>query len=237
MGINHFVFNGQSSLEYGVYVGGQGTYNAPQRDVTKITVPGRNGDLIKDNGRWLNIQVPYNIVVMDEFLDRTNDIRAWLCETTDYARLEDTYHPDYFRMARFSNSLEFETSAFNRTGKATVIFDCKPQRWLKTGEQAVSMANGGNIFNPTRFSSRPLIRIIGSGNGTVTVGNYTIAVTDMSTYIDVDSEIQDCYIGSTSANNKVTLSAGFPLLVPGNTTVSWTGGVTDVDITGRWYTI
>lgn len=237
MGLNYFIFNGESSLDHGVYVGGQGTYNAPQRDVSKVTVPGRNGDLIKDNGRWLNIEVPYNIVVMKEFLERTDDIRAWLSEPTDYVRLEDTYHPDFYRLARFVGPISFETAAFNNAGKATIIFDCKPQRFLKSGELLLPQTKNTAIFNPTRFASKPLIRVMCSGNGTVTIGAYTITLTGISTYVDIDSEIQDCYANGLSMNNKVSLSNGFPLLVPKANGISWTGNVTSVSIAGRWYTV
>lgn len=237
MGVNYFTFNGSASSDFGLYVGGQGTYNAPQRDVSKISIPGRNGDLIKDNGRWLNVAVPYNIIVMNEFAYTADAVRAWLCSNTDYARLEDTYNPDYFRLARFSSSIEFVTSAFNRTGKATITFDCKPQRFLKTGEIPVNFSGNGVIYNPTRYASRPLIRVLGTGSGTLTIGDYQIGIEDMATYIDIDSEIQDCYIGETSANNKVTMPNGFPLLPPGETPVGFSGDITGIEITGRWYTL
>ena len=237
MGLNYFVFNGESSLDHGIYVGGQGTYNAPQRDVSKISVPGRNGDLIKDNGRWLHIEVPYNIVIMKDFLDRTDEIRAWLNEPVDYCRLEDTYHPDSYRLARFAGPVEFETAAFNNAGKATVIFDCKPQRFLKSGEMLLPQTKNTMIFNPTRFPSRPLIRVTCTGSGTVTVGLYMITLSNIPTFVDIDSETQDCYANDTSMNNKVSLSNGFPLLMPRGNIVTWTGDVTAVSIAGRWYTI
>lgn len=236
MGINYFTFNGESSLNYGVYVGGQGTFNAPQRDVSKIVIPGKNGDLIKDNGRWLNIEVPYNVVIMDDFIEKADDIRNWLCSPTGYARLEDTYNPDYYRMARLAEAIDFETAAFNNAGKTTIIFDCKPQRFLKSGEALVQMTNGGTIVNPTRYESRPLIRIVCSGSGTVTVGNFVITLSEISTYVNIDSETQDCYAGTASLNNKVSLSNGFPVL-SGSTSISWTGSVTAVSIAGRWYTL
>lgn len=237
MGLNYFIFNGESSLDYGIYVGGQGTYNAPQRDISKVSIQGRNGDLIKDNGRWLNIEVPYNIVIMKDFLDNTDAIRAWLSEPVDYVRLEDTYHPDSFRLARFAGPIEFDTAAWNNSGKAKITFDCKPQRFLKSGEIVQTLASGNSVFNPTRYASKPLIRILGSGDGTVYVGDYIIGVTDLVTHIDIDCEMQDCYIDYLNANDKVTLEDGFPLLPAGETTVVFTGGVTDVEIMGRWYTV
>ena len=237
MGVNYFIFNGESSLDHGVYVGGQGTFNAPQRDVSKISVPGRNGDLIKDNGRWMNIQVPYNIVIMKEFLDRTGEISAWLNEPKSYERLEDTYHPDSFRLARFSSPIEFETAAFNNAGRATITFDCKPQRFLKSGEALLPQTKNTMIYNPTRYPSKPLIRAVCTGSGTVTVGLYTITLSNIPTYVDIDSEIQDCSAEGLSLNNKVSLSNGFPLLMPKGNIVTWTGDVTDVSIAGRWFTI
>jgi len=237
MGLNFFTFNGQSSLDYGIYVGGQGTFNAPQRDVTKVSIPGRNGDLIKDNGRWLNIEVPYNIVVMDEFKYKTDAVRAWLSQPKTYARLEDTYHPEYFRLARFIGPIDFETSAWNKTGKATVVFDCKPQRFLKDGESLVEMANGGTILNPTLYESKPLIRIVCTGSGTVTVGNYIIEVSDISTYVDVDCEIMNCYANGVSMNHKVRIDGRFPIIPPNKVDVEWTGDITKVYIAGRWYTV
>lgn len=237
MGVNFFVFNGESSLDHGLYVGGQGTFNAPQRDVTKVAIPGRNGDLIKDNGRWLNISVPYNIVIMDDFKYNADEVRAWLCEPESYARLEDTYNPDFYRLARLAESIDFSTSAFNKTGKATVIFDCKPQRFLKSGEALVQQTKNMMIFNPTRYASKPLIRVTCAGSGTVTVGLFTITLSDISTYVDIDCETQDCFAGTTSLNNKVTLSDGFPVLMPRGNMISWTGDVTGVSIAGRWYTI
>lgn len=42
-------------------ISGYGTYGAPERDVEAVAVPGRNGDLIFDNGRFTNAEVYYDI--------------------------------------------------------------------------------------------------------------------------------------------------------------------------------
>lgn len=237
MGVNYFIFNGESSLDHGAYIGGQETFNAPQRDVTKVKIPGRNGDLIRDNGRWLNCEVPYTMVVMDEFRQHTDEIRAWLFQPVGYARLEDTYHPDVFRLARVQGDIEFETAAYNLTGKTRVVFDCKPQRFLKSGEPLQGITSGAEIFNPTRFYSKPLIRVTVTGSGVLTVGTDTITLTGITgTHVDIDSEVQDCYEGATSLNSKVTLTK-FPELAPGKTAISWTGDISAVEVAGRWYTI
>lgn len=237
MGVNYFTFKGKSSLDFGLYVGGQGTFNAPQRDVSKITIPGRNGDLIKDNGRWLNIQVPYNIVIMSDFKKHAEEVRAWLASSVKYERLEDTYDIDHFRLARFINAIDFDTAAYNNAGKAVIVFDCKPQRFLKNNQELKQITSGTKIENPTQFESKPLIET--QGNGTLNVGGYSLTVAGAgNNYVYIDCEEQNCYnADKKSMNDKVSLSDNkFPLLPEGQTTVSWSG-FTKVRIAERWFTI
>lgn len=239
MSLNYFIFDGESSLDYGVYIGGQDTYNAPQRDITKVGIPGRNGDLIQDNGRFLNAQVPYHIVVMDEFRDKTDAIKAWLLSKKGYCKLVDTYHPGTYRMARVQGGIDFETGAFNLHGKTKIIFDCKPQRWLDSGEVEAEIGENPNVLaNPTRFDSLPFIRVFGNGNGTVAIGASVITLTNLSDYVDIDSELKMCYKGAENRNPYVSMTDyKFPVLKPGNNNISFSGGVTGMTIKGRWWTI
>ena len=46
---NYITYSGKSSADYGVWVSGGGTFDAPSRDVQTVSVPGRNGDLTFDN--------------------------------------------------------------------------------------------------------------------------------------------------------------------------------------------
>ena len=52
-------FDNVSSRTYGVYITGEAVYNAPERDVEMITIPGRSGTFALDNGRFENIEVSY----------------------------------------------------------------------------------------------------------------------------------------------------------------------------------
>lgn len=243
--MNYFIFDGESSLDYGVYIGGQNTFNAPQRDVAKVSIPGRNGDLVQDNGRFLNVQVPYNIVVMDSFRDKTDAIKAWLLSKKGYCKLVDTYHPGTYRMARVAGGIDFETAAYNLTGKTQVIFDCKPERFLDSGDEVFNVGErgqtksaSGSILNPTRFPSKPKMRVKGQGSGTVTVEENTIVVSNLNEYVDIDSELMNCYKGATNKNADVALpNHEYPELHPGANRIEFGGGVTAVEVQGRWWTI
>lgn len=143
MGIfNYLEYDGANSLDNGVYISGEGAYNAPERAVEKISIPGRNGDLIIDRGRFENVEVSYPAGVFgsdqSEFAAKVRAYRNKLASSRSYKRLTDSYHPDEFRLALFKDGLEVEPANYNRAGEFDIVFDCKPQRFLISGETPVS---------------------------------------------------------------------------------------------------
>ena len=227
-----FTFNGERSADYGVWISGGGTYNAPARDVITEAIPGLNGMISFDNGRFENVTLTYPAWISQRFTPRMDGFRAFLASQTGYQRLEDTYHPDEYRMALYKAGMEVTTTSRNLAGRFDIIFDCKPQRWLKAGEQSKAYSSGSVLYNPTRFEALPLI--ICSGNGTITLNGTTMTISGNSGQIYIDCDLQDAYLGSTNKNSKIT--QGFPTLAPGANTLTYSG-VTGVQIMPRWWTI
>lgn len=233
--MRNLTFNSINSLDKGVAISGEGSYDAPSRDISSYTIPGRNGTLLYDNGRFNNITVSYPAFVISNMATSAADIRAWLMTPTTYARLEDDYHTDEFRLAIFSGTINFDTTAWNQHAEFTIKFNCKPQRFLKSGETATAVANNGTITNPTQFTSLPIISVTGTGSGTITVNGTTVTLEDLAGGIVLDCDTQDAYYGLDPMNANMT--GDFPTLSPGSNSVSFTGGVTAVSITPRWWRI
>lgn len=232
MGINTLTFNNVNSKTYGVYISGTGVFNTPARDREYISVPGRNGDIIKDNGRYQNIEVTYPAFIVRNF---AANVRSWankISEPTDYARLEDTYHPDEFRLAVLSQGMVVDPVSWLAAGSFDLIFNCRPERFLKSGETSTTFTQSGSISNPTDMPSKPLIRVYGSGTITVNGTAITIA-SHLLSYIDIDCDIQEAFCGSVNANQYISASE-FPKLDSGANSVVLSG-VTKVEITPRWW--
>lgn len=162
-------FDGESSGDYGIYITGAGTFNAPQRDVELVTIPGRNGSFALDHGRFENIEVTYpaGLYGSDEtdFADKIAEARAWLCSKSGYVRLQDEYNPNEYRLAVYKSGLEV-SPALLKAGEFDLVFECMPQRFLTSGETAITIGHGiipGTVNNPTRFESRPLLEVTGYG--------------------------------------------------------------------------
>ena len=135
MGMKHsLTFGGVNSADYGIWITGAGTFAAPERDVELVPVPGRNGELIIDNGRWRNIDITYPANIPTDFDAKISAFRAEICRRRGYQRLEDDYHLDEFRLAAFVMGLQPEPTPLNRGGEFDMVFNCKPQRFLKSGE-------------------------------------------------------------------------------------------------------
>lgn len=165
-----FEFAGESSRDYGVYITDVNVFDGASRDIELVDIPGRNGAYIIDNGRFSDIAITYDCAMgadgsagASDFADNMAAIRAWLSSVSGYARLEDDINPDEYRMAAFSGGIKVNTNG-KRTGEFSIEFTAKPERYLKSGETAVTVTSGATITNPTKFSAAPLLMVDGYGD-------------------------------------------------------------------------
>lgn len=172
-----FTFNGISAADYGVYVTDVNVFNSAERAVEYITIPGRNGSFALDHGRFENITVVYDCALMQDtdvdFVTAISDFRNALAAAKGYQRLEDEMNPAEYRMAVFSKGLDVPTLN-QQTAKFKVEFDCKPQRFLKSGETAISVESGDTVTNPTPFDASPILAM--KGHGTVVLNDDSITI-------------------------------------------------------------
>ena len=172
-------FNGVKTSDFNVIVSGENTFNAPARVYEMIDIPGRDGQFALDMGRYENIEVSYPCANhepddMATFRANLDGLRNAFLSAKGYQRLEDTFHPDEYRMAVYKSGLEAKMVGQAYASQFDLVFNCKPQRFLKSGETAVSVASGNTITNPTAFESKPLIEF--GGYGTMTVNGYEITL-------------------------------------------------------------
>ena len=230
------IFNNKSSADCRIQVAHPPGYAYPERDYTITHIPGRNGDIIQDNGCYKNVERTYEVsfdAPNEDFATYANAVSAWLHSTTGYARLEDSYEPNYYRMATYQESNIFE-NLYNKAGTATIVFECKPQRFLKTGDNTIAIQNSLTIMNPTGFEAYPLFKVTGT-SGVLTVNGNSIAISSIDGFVMLDRELQDAY--KENINKNSTVSGTFPVLKPGSNTISWTGGISSVTMKPRWWTI
>ena len=171
--MSYFTFNGKTSAEMGLVIEHAPEYGIPERVVDMISVRGRNGDVAIDTGAYANVQQVYHVYFdgrgdTTSFQKAARDIASWLMGSKGYMRLEDTYDPDVYRMA-IINQAETMNNFMDKLGRFDVVFNCKPQRFLKSGEAEIDILNQGTPtayeYNNQYMPSKPLFIL--TGNGTI----------------------------------------------------------------------
>lgn len=187
-----FVFDGIDSKQYGVYITGQGVFDAPVRDVEMIEIPGRNGAYALDKGRFKNIEVTFPAGMFGntdgEFMQGISDLRNALASRKGYCRLTDEYNPNEYRMAVYKSGLEVSPAQL-KAGQFDITFDCKPQRFLTSGETEQTVTSGATITNPTLFESHPLLLV--DGYGTFNINGEPITIQQGSVMGDTEFATTD----------------------------------------------
>lgn len=258
---HYLVIDGKSTKDFGVYLSGDGTFKAPEKNVEEFTIPGRNGTFhysVPDT--YKNVKVPYDCFIFKDFKRNVAAFRSFLLSRKGYVRIEDTHHPDEFRMGMFHEEFDPEVFVDLTAAQFTINFDCRPERWLKSGEEKIVITEDATkIFNDTNFTAKPLIRVIGTntGNAMLNITNGGVSTTisfviPEEKEIYLDSENQEAYTYTKnettgvyeirSLNSSVYYSAGntdrvFPDLKPGTNVVLMypKDGSLTFQITPRWW--
>jgi phage-related protein len=103
---------------------------------------------------------------------------------------------------------------------------------MSSGLKPIELINSAILNNFGSYESKPLIKIYGSGNITISIGGKSFTVNNVADYVVVDSEIKECYKDST--NKGRDMIGDYPILPIGPSNISWTGAVNKIEITPRW---
>ena len=174
-------FAGKSSKDFLLYLSGPGVYDSPAADVESTSVPGRNGDIITENARtgrrrYQNVDIKYKAFFFNGLPAKTAAVKAWLLSPIGYQKLQDTYDPDFFRMAVCKDALEFDVTA-QKAAEIELTFNCKPQHWSVDGQRVIRLDGRSTLKNPFAFPAQPIFKIYGDSGGELYVGEEKITIT------------------------------------------------------------
>ena len=133
----------------------------PKRVGEFIEIPNRNGSFFLDGGRYEDVTHTYDIIALSK--EDASDLINALASKIGYFRLQDSFNADEYYSAVFDSEIEPKITKERDKLTFKVIFTRKPQRWLVSGEEAVTVDSGDTLTNPTRFESRPLLEAEGEG--------------------------------------------------------------------------
>lgn len=231
MGI--ITFNGKSSSSFGIIVERYPSPNRPARRGTVLQIPGRNGNLVIEDGTYENVTLKFDVYLSAEpanLYDRAAAVADWLLGSSGYQKLTTEYEPDIFRLARFAGPLDIE-AILNSHGRATLEFDCYPQCYDSLGHvysDYGTLSSGSATINNTGIMiAKPMIKVTGKGSVRLIFESpstgVVLAPATISTEVIIEFSISrnetiilDCdlhdayYEDGTNANGKISFNDPYP---------------------------
>lgn len=203
-------------------------YIVPYRDGQLHIQDGTHDEIVKRVGGYL----PYEQGVPVEELRR---IIRWLqgrgrvSFSDDPGREYDAYIVsgiDYNQWVQGFDDRVFE-----------VYFACQPMAYFTGIDDIVLTASGTDVYNPGFKPARPLLRVTGEGDVTITIGDDDVTLLGMTGTVYIDCDDQEAYSldeNDARVNQNGIMSGDFPIIEPGVTSITWSGSVTKIVMTPRW---
>ena len=225
-----FQWNGKRCTEYGIHVSDQPPLTLPAERVTFTDVPGRSGSLTTTEGEYVYEDMVLTAQCFILSGTRVPEIAAWLrgSGTVTFANRPEGYYE-----ARIINQIPFEKILRGNPHLAFAVnFRCKPFWYQKNISPITLTQSGSFVENPSSVFAEPIITVYGTGAITLMVGMIITELEGISGSITLNSQLQEAYSGTTSMNGAI--SGEFPVLLPGQNAVSWTGNVTSLNVIPNW---
>lgn len=251
-----FYIDGVDARKFGIYLQKPIEFSEAIPIVERQSIPGRNGDLIFETGSYENRTGVASCFCLQKCVAKAiGEAGRFFMGKKGYRRLETSDDPDHFWLARVENSPQI-AQRMRTLAPFEITFDCKPQRFLKSGERA-QVFDYSQVFtrikidNPFGFPARPLIHAHWSVDGEGKQIGFTFfdssggIIEEKSVYANnikekdlyIDCDIHDAYNESGNQNKNVSLYE-FPALDPGITeivAVASDDTLEYIEITPRWW--
>jgi phage-related protein len=140
---------------------------------------------------------------------------------------------EHYWLARVESGARIE-QRLSTIATFDLSFDCKPQRFLKSGEEKIVLTESGYLNNFYGQTALPLVTLYGNGSGGLSIGNKVVIIKNINGILRLDSDIQNAYNASGNQNNTID-APEFPVLENGMNYVYFYGDIERVEITPRWW--
>lgn len=229
-----FTFGGKDSAQdFGIYIAKRPSLPSPKRRVSYIDVPGRDSTLRQDEKTYEDVTLSVECSLISNPYPKISSIKSWLLNAGE-SDLIFSFQPDRKYIAQVVNSIDFEV-VLKVTSHFVIVFNCQPFQYAVESEPILLTADT-TLTNPGTVASFPIIKVNGSGSGELIINGSSVLLSDIMDTVTLNSEIQETYEGAGTEliNRNATKTGDYPILTPGDNTVSFSGGIMSLEITPNW---
>ena len=204
----------------------------PKMKTSIIKIDGRDGDIIEELGYesyTKNIKIG---------LTRNYDIDVILKYFTGSGDLILSNEPNKIYKAQIIDKIDYEKLLRFKT--AVIKYHVQPFKYLKNEnsvELSITNQTSLKVTNSGLEISKPIITLTGSGTIELSLNGssiFTYTFPSNETQVIIDSMQEEAYLNGIYKNRNMI--GEFPLLNPGQNTISWSGTLTKIKVEpkSRW---
>ena len=231
-----FTFNGKANTDFGLRVAEGKKISTSSLDVERVSVQGRDGELLISNNRLNSAELSFPVNFVKEnglIATEVYRISEWL-NVAGYKDLTISYDPDFIYRAAYLETFSIEET-MRQFGKTTINFVCYPVKFYKQGRATQTLSNGATVNSLGNVNAKPIITLVGSGDCTLTINGRKTKLRNVQGKITLDMQANQVYKDNLPAWDKVVRSPQFqmPYLDAGRNLISWDGNFT-VSMIPNW---
>ncbi|HHX70325.1 MAG: distal tail protein Dit [Miniphocaeibacter sp.] len=224
-----------SYKNFGIIISKRPNLPSPKRRVSYIDIPGRDSSLTYDERTYENITIGVECKVKDEnLLDKIDEIKAWLLSAGE-GNLIFSFNDNKKYKAQVVNSIDFSQIA-KKFSEFIIVFNCRPFKYASINNNIILNQSGTSIINPGSIYSKPIIRVTCNEDGEFKINENKIEIIDFTGTLIIDSELEEAfsYREGEISNASNNISGEFPKLDVGDNLISFSGGISKIEITPNW---
>ncbi len=224
MAQSFFIWNGTDCRSKGIIMRGHAPIIRAEERVKHVEIPGLAGDLTETEGENIFNSYIQTVSISVRGGYNVREVFRWL-RGSGYVTFSS--EPDRMQAARIIGAVTLNKHSHNLDfWNGEVQFYCQPLKQKLQEEKVTISSSGSSVRNEGDVEAKPLWKVTASGSTVViTAGGKTLTLTDYSAGLVawVDSESMMVLKGDRSADWTKWSSGDFPVLQPGNNTVTGSG--------------
>ena len=232
---NYFIFDGINSKDMGIKIERHNNFSSPQRRIESVSIPGRTGNILIDDGSYENQIFEYELILEcdskkgTDISKKANEISSWLHGDYTYKTLTFS-NSDKTYKAVVINKIDI-SQMFKKFAKALVTFEAYEVANTLSEKSISTIENEGTFINNSNIDIKPVLKLIGSGDCFISINDSEIKIKDLEGYIIIDSYNMDCYAelengDIENCNNK--MFGSFPIFKVGENKITTSNCILEV---------
>lgn len=223
-----FNFLDKNCNDYGIVVEKYPSLFIPVKSFEKVNIAG-NDKVEYREGTYEPITLSIECYLKDRSPQKIREISKWLNSKSE-GKLILGSDPNFYYNARIINAIPIN-KVINLFGRFVIQFECEPFMY-NLEEEVITITSNTEIENKGITVSKPIYKVYGSG-ATLKVNNKEFNIYSINDYIEIDTELMECYKENISMNTNVKGNYTDLWLKEGKNTIE-ISGANKIEITPKW---